>query len=48
MIGLFKAYQSFDSEIKSDFKSFASLCINRQIQSAIKSANRQNRPLNRQ
>lgn len=47
MIGLFKAYQSFDSEIKSDFKSFASLCINRQIQSAIKSANRQkNRPLN--
>lgn len=47
MIGLFKAYQSFDSKIKSNFKSFATLCINRQIQSAIKAANRQkNRALN--
>lgn len=40
MIGLFKAEQSFNKSLGIDFKSFASLCINRQIQSAVKSANR--------
>lgn len=47
MIGLFKAYQGYKTSSNFDFKSFASLCINRQIQSAIKSANRQkNKALN--
>lgn len=39
MIGLFKAYNNFKSE-ESNFSAFATLCINRQIQSAIKNANR--------
>lgn len=47
MIGLFKAYQSYKSSLNFDFKSFACLCINRQIQSAIKAANRnKNKALN--
>lgn len=41
MIGLFKAYQGFKISEQTDFKSFASLCITRQILSAIKTANRQ-------
>ncbi len=46
MIGLFKAYQSFKPD-SVDFRSFAILCINRQIQSAVKGANRQkNKALN--
>lgn len=40
MIGLFKGFQSYKISENSDFKSFATLCITRQIQSAIKSANR--------
>ena len=45
MIGLFKALQSFSGN--GEFKSFATLCINRQIQSAVKTANRKkNRALN--
>ena len=40
MIGLFKGFQNYKISENSDFKSFASLCISRQIQSAIKSANR--------
>ncbi len=40
MIGLFKGFQSYKISSNSDFKSFATLCITRQIQSAIKSANR--------
>ncbi len=40
MIGLFKGFQSYKISTNSDFKSFATLCITRQIQSAIKSANR--------
>lgn len=40
MIGLFKGFQSYKISQNSDFKSFATLCITRQIQSAIKSANR--------
>lgn len=47
MIGLFKAYQGYKKNVNSDFRSFASLCINRQIMSAIKIANRQkNKALN--
>lgn len=38
MIGLYKAIQTFD-KTKSSFKTFASLCINSQIKTAIKSAN---------
>lgn len=41
MIGLFKACQSFKFSSNNSFKTFAYLCIKRQIQSAIKSANRQ-------
>lgn len=40
MIGLFKGFQSYKITNNSDFKSFATLCITRQIQTAIKSANR--------
>lgn len=47
MIGLFKAYQSFKIEQNESFKSFATLCINRQIQTAVKAANRlKNKALN--
>ncbi len=47
MIGLFRAFQSFDANKNSDFGSFASMCISRQIQSAIKLANREkNKALN--
>ena len=40
MIGLFKAEQSFNETAGQDFKSFATLCINRQIQTAVKNSNR--------
>lgn len=40
MIGLFKAEQSFNETARQDFKSFATLCINRQIQTAVKNSNR--------
>lgn len=47
MIGLFKAIQSFEEEREASFKTFAELCVNRQIITAIKSANRQKHsPLN--
>lgn len=39
MIGLYKAILSY-SEEKGSFKSFARLCVESQIQSAVKSANR--------
>ncbi len=46
MIGLYKACQKF-SEKQASFKTFAYLCIKRQIQTAVKQANRQkNRMLN--
>lgn len=46
-IGLYKAAKSFDSEKQSSFKSFANMCIERQLITAVKSANRQkNIPLN--
>ena len=46
MIGLYKACQKF-SEKQASFKTFAYLCIKRQIQTAVKQANRQkNKMLN--
>lgn len=41
MIGIFKAIRDFDEDKDASFHTFADLCINRQIISAIKSANRQ-------
>ena len=47
MIGLFKAIRDFSTDNLSAFKSFAELCITRQIITAIKTATRQkHRPLN--
>ena len=47
MIGLFKAIKSFDQEKQSAFKTFANICIERQLITAIKSSNRQKHiPLN--
>lgn len=45
MIGLFKAEQSFNETAGQDFKSFATLCINRQIQTAVKNSNRKKNKL---
>lgn len=41
MIGIFKAIRDFDEEKDASFRTFAELCINRQILNAIKGANRQ-------
>lgn len=47
MIGLFKAIRSFDNEKETSFHTFAELCINRQIITAIKTASRlKHSPLN--
>ena len=47
MIGLFKAIKSYDSEKQNSFKSFANICIERQLITAIKTSNRQkHQPLN--
>lgn len=47
LIGLFKAIKCFDPEKQSSFKTFANLCIERQLQTAIKSSTRQKHmPLN--
>lgn len=47
MIGLVKAYNSFDEEKGASFKTYASLCIERQIINAIQCAGRKkNLPLN--
>lgn len=47
LIGLYKATKSFDSEKQNSFKTFANMCIERQIITAVKTANRQkNIPLN--
>lgn len=47
MIGLFKAIQSFNSEKQNSFKTFANLCVERQLITAIKTSNRQKHmPLN--
>src|SRR5699024_10274298 len=47
LIGLFKAVKNFDKTKLSSFKTFANLCVERQLQSAIKSSTRQKHmPLN--
>ena len=47
LIGLFKAIKNFDETKQKSFKSFANLCVERQIITAIKGSNRQKHiPLN--
>ncbi|HIW49340.1 MAG TPA: sigma-70 family RNA polymerase sigma factor [Candidatus Blautia intestinavium] len=47
MIGLFKAVQDYRPEKETSFRTFAGLCIDRQLYSAIQSSNRQKHlPLN--
>ncbi|MFR2571330.1 MAG: RNA polymerase sporulation sigma factor SigH [Clostridia bacterium] len=47
LIGLFKAIKTFKKEKNSSFKSFANMCIERQLITAIKTSNRQKHiPLN--
>jgi len=47
MIGIFKAIRDFDEEKDTSFRTFAELCITRQIITAIKTATRQKHiPLN--
>ncbi len=41
MIGIFKAVRDFDHEKDASFRTFAELCVSRQISNAIKGANRQ-------
>ena len=47
MIGLYKAIKCFNEEKQNSFKTFANLCVERQLITAIKSSNRQQHmPLN--
>ena len=47
MIGLYKAVKSFNSEKQNSFRTFANLCIERQLITAVKNSNRQKHiPLN--
>ena len=47
MIGLYKAIKSFDANKDNSFKTFANLCVERQLITAIKTSNRQKHiPLN--
>ena len=47
MIGLYKAVKSFDTERQNSFKTFANMCIERQLITAVKNSNRQKHiPLN--
>lgn len=47
MIGLYKAVRDFNEERNASFRSFAELCVNRQMITAIKAATRQkHQPLN--
>ncbi len=47
MIGLFKAIRSYDPEREASFKTYADTCVNSQIITAIKKANRmKHQPLN--
>ena len=47
MIGIFKAIRSYDANKEAAFKNYADTCINNQILSAIKKANRRkHQPLN--
>ena len=47
MIGLFKAIKNYENDKQNSFRSFADLCIKRQLITAIKTSNRQKHmPLN--
>ena len=47
MIGLFKAVRDYRADKDTSFKTFAQLCVDRQIYHAIQSSNRQkHQPLN--
>lgn len=47
LIGLYKAIKSYQADKQNSFKSFASICIERQLITAIKTSNRQKHmPLN--
>ena len=47
MLGLFKAFRSYNTQSKTSFKTYASVCIKRQIQTALTANNRnKNIPLN--
>ena len=47
MIGLFKAAQSYQPDKDASFRTFAGMCIDRQLYSAIQNSNRQKHmPLN--
>ncbi len=47
MIGLYKAVKSFDLEKQNSFRTFANMCIERQLITAVKNSNRQKHiPLN--
>lgn len=47
MIGLYKAIKNFEQDKQASFKSFANMCIERQMITAIKTSNRQKHiPLN--
>ena len=47
LIGLFKAIKSYNPDMQNSFKSFANMCIERQLITAIKTSNRQKHmPLN--
>ena len=41
LIGLYKATKAYDNEKQNSFKTFANMCIERQIITAIKTANSQ-------
>ena len=41
MIGLYKAVKSFDTEKQNSFKTFANMCIERQLITAVKNSKRQ-------
>ena len=41
MIGLYKAIKSFDTEKQNSFKTFANMCVERQLITAVKNSNRQ-------
>ena len=47
MIGLYKAIKSFDTEKQNSFNTFANMCVERQLITAVKNSNRQKHiPLN--
>ncbi|MFA6860680.1 MAG: sigma-70 family RNA polymerase sigma factor [Clostridia bacterium] len=47
MVGLYKALMAFDTTKNASFKTFATLCITRQVVNAVKQySNLKNRPLN--